>query len=30
MREDSVINVFYHERLVGTLAMTNDRKAAFE
>ena len=30
MREDRVINVFYHERLVGTLAMTNERKAAFE
>ena len=26
MREDRVINVFYHERLVGTLAMTNERK----
>ena len=23
MREDRVINVFYHDRLVGTLAMTN-------
>ena len=30
MREDRVINVFYHDRLVGTLAMTNERKAAFE
>lgn len=30
MREDSVINVFFHDRLVGTLAMTNERKAAFE
>ena len=28
MREDRVINVFYHDRLVGTLAMTNERKAA--
>lgn len=26
MREDRVINVFYHDRLVGTLAMTNERK----
>ena len=25
MREDRVINVFYHDRLVGTLAMTNKR-----
>lgn len=30
MREDRVINVFYHDRLVGTLAITNERKAAFE
>lgn len=30
MREDRVINVFYHDRLVGTLDMTNERKAAFE
>lgn len=30
MREDRVINVFYLDRLVGTLAMTNERKAAFE
>ncbi len=26
MREDRVINVFYHDRLVGTLAMTNEVK----
>ena len=30
MRQDRIINVFYHDRLVGTLAMTNERKAAFE
>ena len=30
MREDRVINVFYLDRLVGTLAITNERKAAFE
>lgn len=29
MREDRIINVFYRDRLVGTLAMTNERKAAF-
>lgn len=26
MREDRVINVFYHDRLVGTLAMTNEER----
>ena len=30
MRQDRIINVFFHDRLVGTLAMTNERKAAFE
>ena len=27
MRQDRIINVFFHDRLVGTLAMTNERKA---
>lgn len=26
MRQDRIINVFFHDRLVGTLAMTNERK----
>ena len=30
MRQDRIINVFFHDRLVGTLAMTNERKPAFE
>ena len=26
MRQDRIINVFFHDRLVGTLAMTNKEK----
>ena len=25
MRQDRIINVFFHDRLVGTLAMTNEK-----
>ena len=30
MREGNALQVFYDEKLVGTLAMTADRKAAFQ
>ena len=30
MREGNVVRVFYEERLVGTLALTEEHKAAFE
>ena len=30
MKRDNSLQVYYHERLVGTLAMTADRKAAFQ
>ena len=30
MRENKVLHVYYGERLVGTLALTESKKAAFE
>lgn len=30
MKTNKIINVFYRERLVGTLAMTSNKKIAFE
>ena len=30
MREDKVIHVYYHDRIVGRLALTEDKRCAFE
>ena len=30
MRENKVLHVYYGERLVGTMALTESKKAAFE
>ncbi len=30
MRQDNALQVYYDERLVGTLAMTADHKVAFQ